>query len=537
MKIKKKLAFLLFFSSTAIFSQTLQQAIKETDNELYSTAEKNIKFLIKIEPSNGLNYFYLGENFKVQNELDSANYYWGKAAEKDPESPIALVANGKCLLFKNDLLGANELFNKSLTKTKRKNTEIIRAIVTAYIEKETQNFDESFLLLNRAIELEPKNEMNYILLGDLSKVKTPDNVKDALKNYNLGFDVNPLSARSLVRIGKLYQRLKTSLTDSLANDYYTRAKKIDPSYAPAYRENAELFLNANKPKKAIENWKIYLELNNSVEARYRYTTALFSSKQYCEAIEELKSLQNKGFSNLYVERMLIYAYAECTSDKENASKGLLICDKFFNTTPKDKITYVDFKYRAQLLYNSGNDSLSLIEYEKVCLMDLRAKNELSGIIAKIYSKNKNYIKAIENYEYKQSQTQLTAVELFDLGRAYYFGPKSYTLADTTFSKLSLISPSYAAGYFWRARTKLQLDVKNEKWLARPFYEKTFDLIKPEEITAGNNKQMRLESALYLGDYYYSSSFKDLAKAKSIWTFVLELDPSNAAAKTFFSKVK
>ena len=124
-----------------------------------------------------------------------------------------------------------------------------------------------------------------------------------------------------------------------------------------------------------------------------------------------------------------------------------------------------------------------------------------------------------------------------MGRAYYFGPKNYTLADTTFSKLSLISPSYAAGHFWRARTKLQLDVKNEKWLARPFYEKTFDLIKPEEITTGNNKQMRLESALYLGDYYYNSSFKDLAKAKAIWTFVLELDPSNAAAKTFFSKVK
>jgi hypothetical protein len=52
MKIKKKLAFLLFFSSTAIFSQTLQQAIKETDNELYSTAEKNIKFLI----TNGLGH-------------------------------------------------------------------------------------------------------------------------------------------------------------------------------------------------------------------------------------------------------------------------------------------------------------------------------------------------------------------------------------------------------------------------------------------------------------------------------------------------
>ena len=45
-------------------------------------------------------------------------------------------------------------------------------------------------------------------------------------------------------------------------------------------------MSANKIKRALENWKKYLEINNSLEARYRYTTTLFLGKQYCDVINE-----------------------------------------------------------------------------------------------------------------------------------------------------------------------------------------------------------------------------------------------------------
>ena len=73
----------------------------------------------------------------------------------------------------------------------------------------------------------------------------------------------------------------------LANEKYKEAQGIDSTYAPAYRENAELNMMFNQSKKAIENWKKYLSLNNTLESRYRYATALFNGKQYCEAIPEI----------------------------------------------------------------------------------------------------------------------------------------------------------------------------------------------------------------------------------------------------------
>jgi hypothetical protein len=47
---------------------------------------------------------------------------------------MSFVSNGKSLLVKGDLAGANEQFNKALTTTKRKNAEIIRNIANPRIE-------------------------------------------------------------------------------------------------------------------------------------------------------------------------------------------------------------------------------------------------------------------------------------------------------------------------------------------------------------------------------------------------------------------
>ena len=63
------------------------------------------------------------------------------------------------------------------------------------------------------------------------------------------------------------------------------------------------------------------------------------------------------------------------------------------------------------------------------------------------------------------------------------------------------------------------------------------MIKPEERTTSANKSMVLESCKYLGDFYFSSATKDLEKAKSYFAIVQEIDPADAQAKAFFSKVK
>jgi len=103
--------------------------------------------------------------------------------------------------------------------------------------------------------------------------------------------------------------------------------------------------------------------------------------------------------------------------------------------------------------------------------------------------------------------------------------------------LNEVSPSFAPGHYWRALSNHQLDLSMEKWLAKPFYEKTILAIKVEDRLKGNNKKMSIESAQYLGGYYERSSEKDINKAKEYWKIVAELDPTNESAKQFLNKNK
>jgi tetratricopeptide (TPR) repeat protein len=320
--------------SSVTFGQTLKDAIRKTDNERFAEANNDFKKLIAAEPSNGTIYFYAGENYQFQGELDSALILWKKAYDVQAISPLAIVSLGKSQWISGDEIGAKAQFATALKLTKNKNAEVIRAIAGTYIYSKKKNLEEAIALLQIATKLDSKNEDGFLMLGDALIEKNPTNGSEAIISYNQVLDINSKSPRGIVRVAKVYQRAQNF---ELANEKYKEAQTIDPTYAPAYRENAELNMRFNQPKKAIENWKKYLKLNNTIEARYRYATAMFLGKQYCEAIEEINNLNANGFTNFYTDRMLGYSYVECTTDPDGYKKGLRAMDQFFANAPADKI--------------------------------------------------------------------------------------------------------------------------------------------------------------------------------------------------------
>ena len=76
---------------------------------------------------------------------------------------------------------------------------------------------------------------------------------------------------------------------------------------------------------------------------------------------------------------------------------------------------------------------------------------------------------------------------------------------------------------------MQQDLKNEKWLAKPHYEKALTLVKPEE-RAGVKLNV-IEACEYLGYHYLV--MKDNAKAKEYFTIVRDLDATNKKQIEFF----
>jgi hypothetical protein len=99
------------------------------------------------------------------------------------------------------------------------------------------------------------------------------------------------------------------------------------------------------------------------------------------------------------------------------------------------------------------------------------------------------------------------------------------------------SPTFTSGYYWKARSIYFGNLNDKTFAAKPYYEKTFEMIKAEERNTPANKSMVLESCKYLGDYYFNSTAKDVEKAKSYFAIVQEIDPADAQAKAFFTKVK
>jgi len=518
------------FLSSLTFGQTLKDAIYKTDNERYADAIKAFAALVKADPMNGELYFYYGDCYFDKGLVDSAKMMWNKSYEVDKLRALPFVAAGRVLWIDGKKPEAKVEFDKAFALTKKdklKRAEVIRGMAKIFIKSDVKDYDQALLILEEAIVKDPKNEDNLLLKGDALYAKTPDDASLAIKSYLAVLDINPKSPRGVVRVANIY---RAAQNQELANQKYKEAKLIDSTYAPAYRANAELNMRFGKKKAAIEDWQKYLRLNNNLEARYLYATALFNAKEFCEAIAEVNTLNTMNFSNFYTERMLAFSYLECNMDSTSIKKGLEASARFFAVVPANMISYMDYKTKGALLMKAGMDSLGLVEYEKAIAVNEIAAKEMSGEVASKYFKAKKYNKAIEVFTMRSKMVTLNSAEEFELGKAYYIGQKNFTLADTAFSHVNKLSPSYLPGYRWRALANIGLDTNNERWLAQPYYEKIIELVKIEERTLPTNKTMMLEACRYLCDYYTKSTAKDLPKVKSFYDIILLIDPNDAQAK-------
>ncbi len=535
-------------ASLGLTSQTLQDAIKKSENERYQAAAADFRALISKEPNKGENYFYYGENFFKKGDLDSANIYYQKGADINATYPLNYVGLGKVLLSKGNSTDAKSQFFKATTLGANKNTEVMRKTAEAYIYSDNKNLDEATVLLNAAIKLEPKNAETYLLLGDAILEKNQADGSAAIKEYSKATELNPNSAKGILRKGKLYQR---SRNYQLALDLYKEAEKIDQTFAPAYREKAELYHLAGQKANAVESYKKYLELNNSDEARERYAAFVFNNKQYADAINEIENLQKNGNTSLYLDRYLGYSYAELGNKTDSTAfkKGLSAMNRFFDKSSAIngfKYVATDYKYKGILLAKTGKDSLGVVEMEKAIALDPKMGNDILRSIATTQIKAKKYSKAIETYDRIMAgdPKNLTSQDWYEFGRAHYYdgGTKqrdkkdaealgSFVKADSCFSKLTQLNPAYAIAYFWRGKANVQQDLKDEKGLAKPHFDKALSLVKPEE--KASVKSNMVEACLYLGSHYAFSKEKDLVKAKEYFKTVQELDPTNKAANDFF----
>lgn len=533
-KIQLFACFLL--AGISLQAQTLQEALKKTENERFELARADFQNLVKANPTNVEYAFFYGNFFLTVGEKDAAIAEWKRAGGLNAEDKLGKIAAAKALYFAGDTAIAGKMFCDLIKATKSKNALVFHRIGETYFTAPLKNLATAESFLRSAIKLDEKNIDAIVLLGDILLAQSTGNATSATEQYNKALALNPKAANIIVRKAKIYQGVGNY---DLANQEYQAAQAADPTYAPAYAANAELNVLFDRYNKAIELWKKYIELNDNVEARYRYTSSMFEAKKYADVLPELDNLTAKGFENLYTKRMRTYALYETNTKSDTAiyQVALTASNAFFATTTQDKIIALDYKYRGQILNKLGKDSLAVAELEKGLSLDTKNATDYLGSIAKIYYKAKNNDKAIEYYTKKQALApeKMDVNELFDLGRAYYFSKTpNYVLADSNFAQVNRIAPNFLGAYFWRARANFKLeDPKNKLWLSKVHYEAFINKLKPEDLTNPAQKNNIMEASKYLGDYYVNSTEKNKEKAIENWNRVRTLDPNDKQAKAFF----
>lgn len=505
-------------------AQTLQDAIKFTDNEQFETATRAYKNLMKGQPNNGDLYYYMGENYFKNEDTDSAKYFYQKGIELAPSVPLNYVGLGKIAQFEGKIAEAKTQLDKALAMGANKNTTVLLKVSEVLIKAPQKDLDQATKLLETAAKLEPKNPEVYILTGDMYLEKADGN--NAIANYKKAQDLDKSSVKAILRVGQLYGRAKNY---TLALDKYQDAAKIDSTFAPAYREQGELYYMAKQYDKAKTKYKKYLDLaGNNFSAKQRYASFLFLNKEYKESISLFNELQKQDTSKNFVNRLLAYSMYE-TGDY---SSGVNYINRFFNRAPneKTKIIASDYEYRGKLFSKTSKDSLAIIDLEQALSLDT-SKTDLYSEMGSIYLKMKKYDNAVKSYERKLKATnKLNANDYFSMGRAYYFN-KDFINADTCFGTVIKLQNSLPIGYLWRAKSSIQLDPDSKLGLAKPYYTKYV------ELTTDTKKFLKelTEAYEYLGYYYMLQ--KDNAKAKELWLKLKEIDPNNTKAQKALESIK
>src|SRR2546423_214615 len=136
--------------SAASFAQTLKEALRLTDNEQYEAARDAYKALIAKEQNNGINYYYLGENYLLSEEPDSALQ---KAGPKNAQAYIE--AADAFIHFKNTDLDKAKSYLEKAWNIDSKNVEIqlLYGDVYSLLNNGTLAAD----YYNKAMEMEKNN--------------------------------------------------------------------------------------------------------------------------------------------------------------------------------------------------------------------------------------------------------------------------------------------------------------------------------------------------------------------------------------------
>ncbi|MCG2609891.1 tetratricopeptide repeat protein [Flavobacterium sp. SM15] len=552
MKSSKILSLLLLGLSSSVFAQDLEQAKKAIDAEQYDKAKKILKALVKTNPDNGKNFFYLGDVYLRESETDSAMIFFNKGIASKDRGTLNLIGLGQIDLDNKKVAAAQDNFNKATANIKKKDVDELLLIARAYVNSENPDYKKGVEAAKKVLLIDDKNAQAYYVLGNA--YFGDKNTNEAFSAYRNAYDLdNSLLAAKM----KLAAITKNAKAFGEAVSSFEEIVKINPSYGPVYRELAETysFWAQSEPAKyneyiakALGYYEKYMSLTDySVDSRMRHADFLILAKDYKALEKEANEMKKLNNVNPRIYRYLGYAAYENGNFAES-SKALT---EFFSKVEPKRIIARDYLYlgltkmaeakKADGTYDDKIFSEGVAEMHKAVDKDPVIANELNPLGQKMF-KEKLYKNAAKLFEVaiKNPKSKNYLYDNFYLGYALYFdydektSPKDQlTKADAAFSKVIEVSPTTQDAYFYKARVNDAMDTPESKKVALASYEEYVKIVNTKgdaEKAKPATKKNLIEAYTFVGAHYANSSEK--AKAIENLEKLIALDPANAyAAKT------
>lgn len=566
MNIRFKSWLVAFAASAFVYGQTSAQdvatGLKQLDGNQACLAKETFEKLAAATPSAD-NQFYLGYYYLRTKQPDLAKAAFEKGLAADPKSKDNLnkVGMGAVALAQGDRTGAQTIFAEVLKATKNKNVGILQRISEAYtgyvvIDSmkpiyKTTDPAQSIALADIAIALMlkggEKNQEVYMSKGDAFFIK--GEAGPAVSAYEDAINVTPSLGKAFAKVAKIYWGGRNY---DLAQTNFKKAIEVDPDYAPANKEYAELYFYVRQYKPASRYMDAYVEKIGtcaSDDEVLRSAQFNFVAEEFSKVNAKITKVMSSGRTSDVLYRMQGWA-----AYKENQyEKAIENLNKFLQQAPQKAIDN-DYRYlgNAMLRISPADTAAAIANLEKAAEMDTIDNGYKE--IAAFYNAAKDYEKAITYYQKVIAREKTPSLQdyvnlslpLYNVAnRTFASGPDSLALrekkrnyflaADSLYMKMIERKPDYLYAHGQRAKANYFAYTREEAMtngIAIPLMENYIKLASAVPMEDAIKANFKLFYQV-LGAYSVIT-LKDEAKAKEWFTKLLEIDPANKVANDFLN---
>ncbi len=529
------LTLILFVLASAVtaFSQTPE--IRKAFH--YTEIQQPSKMLPALEAATSgapEHQYYLGLGYIIAGNLDKALEVFEKGIAADRKDPLPVAGKGHVKILQKKTAEGKALLTEAADMNRKKTAAQWEAVGRGYLA-ESKFLLDAIAALENAKALDNADREVHLLLGDAYLLQNQGG--PAVSSYERAASADPKWALPVYKVAKVYQR---SRNEEQVLHFLTRSITIDPQFAPAWKDLAEIHYLKREAPKAVEAMEKYLAITEDPgEGRFQLAFFHVMNKDY----EKANAVFKEVLSDRDASPTAYKFYGRSLLEQKKYDEAKTVFEKYFQIVEPENVQSSDYAAYGKLLLELKEDSLANNAFAKGIELDTaRLDFDLMELQAETYRKRQKFEEAALAYESmvkakRAAETTPSPYDLFWMGWSNFYST-DFHKADTAFTNLTEEQPQSSLGYLWAAKARVQIDTTGEQGVAVPMYEKYLELAlaNPENLQKASEKRNIIEAYDYLAIYALHQK-DDIPEATSFFKKVLELDPKNENAKRFMDALK